>query len=62
MVYNKKDIKLTDGQSEGLYYQYKTLNDIERQFTNGRVLSGFTTAIFGNDIILITYGKKRHSE
>ncbi len=61
MVDDKKYMILNDCQNERLYYQYETLNEIERQFTNGNVLSGFTTDIFGNDIILIAYDKKRRS-
>ena len=43
-----------------MYYQYKTLEDIERKISQGEVLSGFTFC--GNcDKIIVAYGERRRS-
>ena len=43
-----------------MYYQYKTLEEIERRMSLGEVLSGFTFEGNG-DNIMIVYGERRRS-
>ena len=43
-----------------MYYQYKTLEEIERRMSLGEVLSGFTFEGNG-DNIMVAYGERRHS-
>ena len=45
-----------EGRSPRMYYQYKTLEEIERRMSLGEVLSGFTFEGNG-DKIIISYGE-----
>ena len=47
-----------DKRSPRMYYQYKTLEEIERSMSLGEVLSGFTFEGNG-DNIMIAYGERR---
>jgi len=50
----------SERRSPRMYYQYKTLEEIERRMSLGEVLSGFTFEGNG-DNIMIAYGEKRRS-
>ena len=50
----------SERRSPRMYYQYKTLEEIERRMSLGEVLSGFTFEGSGNNI-MIAYGEKRRS-
>ena len=49
-----------EGRSPRMYYQYKTLEEIERRMSLGEVVSGFTFEGNG-DKIIISYGERRRS-
>jgi hypothetical protein len=57
---NDDDTDLEFGRKPRMYYQYKTLDQIEKRIKFGVVISGFTLA-GDDDRIMVTYGTKRRS-